>query len=64
MLDGFDPANDPIDRRMLFEVTGIRLYKDEFNGQDSSSSASSGDEGEFGSRKQLLDIDYALMGTY
>ena len=52
---------DPTDRRVLFEVTGIRLYKDEFKDQDS---ASSDDEGDQGSKQQLLDIDYAMMGTY
>ena len=49
------------DRRLLFEVTGIRLYKDEFNDQDSSSSANSDEERDEGYKQQLLDIDYAMM---
>ena len=64
MLEGFDPVNDPMDRRVLFEVTGIRLYKDEFKDHDSSSSANSDDEQNEGSRQRLLDIDYAMMGVY
>ena len=64
VLEGFDPINNPMDRRMLFEVTGIRLYKDEFKDQDSSSSANSDDEQTEGSRQRLLDIDYAMMGAY
>ena len=64
MFEGFDPVNDPIDRRMLYEVTGIRLYKDEFNDHDSSSSANSDDERDQGSKQQLLDIEYEMMGTY
>ena len=64
VLEGFDPVNDSMDRRMLYDVTGIRLYKDEFNDRDSSSSANSGDEQDQGSRQQLLDIDYAMIGTY
>ena len=35
VLGGFDPLSDLMDRRLLFEVTGIRLYKDEFNYHDS-----------------------------
>ena len=64
VLEGFDPVNDHVDRRMLFEVTGIRLYKDEFNDRNSSSSTNSDDEQEHGSKQQLLDIEYAMMGTY
>ena len=48
-LEGFDPVNVPMDRLMLYLVTGIRLYMDEFNDQDSSSSANSDDERDQGS---------------
>ena len=64
MLSGFDPVSDQMDRRVLFEVTGIRLYKDEFKDQESSSSANSDDENDWGTKEQLLDIDYAMMGDY
>ena len=64
VLTGFDPVSDQMDRRVLFEVTGIRLYKDEFKDQGSSSSAESDDEPDQGSQQQLLDIDYAMMGHY
>ena len=64
VLEGFDPVNDPMDRLVLFEVTGARLYKDEFKDRNSTSSASSDDERDQGSNQQLLDIDYAMMGTY
>ena len=30
VLNGFDPVYDEQDRRMLFEVTGLRLNKEEF----------------------------------
>ena len=30
LLDGFDPANDEDDRRLLYEVTGLRLEDSEF----------------------------------
>ena len=43
VLSGFDPVSDLTDRRLLYEVTGIRLFKEEFNDRDSSSSASSDD---------------------
>ena len=55
---------DLTDRRLLYEVTGIRLYKDEFNDYDSSGSASSDEEREGGHNQQLLDIDYAIMAQY
>ena len=64
VLNGFDPVSDLTDRRLLYEVTGIRLYKDEFNDYDSSGSASSDEEREGGHNQQLLDIDYAIMAQY
>ncbi len=30
MLDGFDPTEDAWDRRLLYEVTGIKLNQSEF----------------------------------
>ena len=42
LLDGFEPLGDTslneLDRRLLFEVAGLELFKDEFNGDDSSDS--------------------------
>ena len=39
LLDGFDAKNNEWDRRILFEVTGIRVYPDEFrNGWSSDES--------------------------
>ena len=38
ILDGFDPENDKMDRRILYEVTGLLLNKDEFFDDDSSDS--------------------------
>ena len=46
----------------MFEVTGIRLYRDEFKDQESQSSNSDEDAADFGgSSELLLDIDYAMM---
>ena len=36
ILTGFDPRDDERDRRILYEVLGMRLYRDEF--MDGSSS--------------------------
>ena len=36
VLEGFDPLNNEIDRRMLFEVTGMRLRNNEFLDDSSS----------------------------
>ena len=41
VLDGFDPEASEKDRLILYEVSGLRLYLDEF--QDSDSSDSDGD---------------------
>jgi len=38
ILEGFDPENDKMDRRILYEVTGLSLIKDEFLDEDSSDS--------------------------
>ena len=38
MLKGFDPVGDQLDRRLLYEVTGLELIEDEFKGEDSSDS--------------------------
>ena len=35
-LKNFDPTEDKWDRRLLFEVTGIRLDEDEFLESDTS----------------------------
>ena len=42
LLDGFEPLGDTslneLDRRLLFEVAGLELFKDEFKDDDSSDS--------------------------
>ena len=35
LLEGFNPEGDPSDRRLLYEVAGLRLNEDEFCDQDS-----------------------------
>lgn len=60
VLEGFDPSQDAIDRRILFEVTGIRLYKDEFN-ESSSEDSDEGNSDISHTQEVLLDIDYAMM---
>ena len=58
MLYGFDPVNIMEDRRILYEVTGMRLRSGEF--RDDSSSDSELDE----ASEELLLIDYAFMDRY
>ena len=58
VIEGFDVVNDAHDRRILFEVNGMRIYRDEFNDEDSSDS-----QGE--DKEPFLLIDYAFMyGNY
>lgn len=38
LLDGFDPDLNEWDRRILFEVTGIRLRQSDFNTDESAES--------------------------
>ena len=53
VIDSLDFANNEQDRRILYEVLGMRIYRDEFLGEDS-------DDG-----GPLLPIDYAFMyGNY
>ena len=56
VLEGFDPINNDVDRRMLYEVTGMRLRSNEFKDDSSSDSAANDDE--------LLPIDYAFMERF
>ena len=54
MIEGFDPLNNEQDRRVLYEITGMSIYRDEF--KDGYSSDSQGDD-----KEPLLPIDYAFM---
>lgn len=58
ILDGFDPENSMQDRRMLFEITGMRLRTDEFQELDSSDSG--GDD----QSEELLPSDFAFMERF
>ena len=58
LLEGFDPINNQQDRRILFEVTGMRLHNDEFQGDSSDDSEL--DE----TSQELLPIDYAFMERF
>ena len=48
----FDPTEDKWDRRMLFEVTGIRLDEDEFLESDTSDEEKSAKNREARSRNR------------
>ena len=56
VLNGFDPGQNEHDRRMLFEVTGMRLFRDEFQDEDSSDL-----EGDEGYEELLPSFDDAAM---
>ena len=55
ILDEFDPVSNAQDRRILYEVTGMRLDKDEFRNEESSGSED-GDE-----QEELLPSDFLFM---
>ena len=55
VLDGFDPENIALDRRILYEVTGMRLNVDDYLDEESSASDNDGEEYE------TTDFDYAFM---
>lgn len=40
LLQNFEPETDPLDRRILYEVTKMRLNQDEFKDQSDSSDSS------------------------
>ena len=44
LLRSFDPDSQEADRRLIYEITGLRLNADEFAGQDSSFSDDEGDK--------------------
>ena len=63
VLNGFDPKNNAQDRRILYEVTGMRLDLHEFRDQYSSESEES--EEEIGHSRSYFDLDNAyLYGSY
>ncbi len=39
LLKNFEPENDTLDRRILYEITRVRLNEDEFKDADSSDSS-------------------------
>ena len=38
VLQDFDPDNQVVDRRIFYEITGMRIFADEFSDEDSDSS--------------------------
>ena len=59
VLDGFDPKQNVQDRRTLYEVTGMRLDREEFQHDDDSSDEEGNDEVE-----KLLPMDFAMMERF
>ena len=58
VVEGFDALNNEQDRRILYEMLGMRIYRDEFRDEDSSDSQRE-------DKEPLLAIDYAFMyGNY
>ena len=58
VIEGFDLLNNEQDRRILYEVLGLRIYRDEFRDEESSDSL--GDDTD-----PLTALDLALMyGNY
>ncbi len=43
LLNNFEPESDPLDRRILYEVTRMRLNEGEFRNEGSSDSGDSSD---------------------
>ena len=57
-MDGFDLLNNEQDRRILYEVLNMRIYRDEFHAEESSNSM--GDDTD-----PLTELDLAIMyGNY
>ena len=51
-IQKFDPMQSEVDRRLLYEITGHRLFEDEFLDSESDSDNSSDDEDE----KQVINL--------
>ena len=56
VLSGIDLQNNEQDRRMLFEVTGMRIFRDEFLEEDSSEN----DE----EQEELHPSDFVMMDRF
>ena len=57
MIEGFDPADNEGDRRILFEVTGMRLDQNEFLDAESTGSDSSQEQ----DASDIVPSDYTFM---
>ena len=61
LLQGFDPQFDSLDRRILYEVTGMRLNAGEYRGEDTSSdeedAANAGQKKKKKGKKKVIDIE-------
>ena len=58
VIEGFDLLNNEQDRRILYEVLGLRIYRDEFRDEESSDSLGEDTD-------PLTAFDLALMyGNY
>ena len=58
VIEGFDLLNNEQDRRILYEVLGLRIYRDEFRDEESSDSLGEDTD-------PLTALDLALMyGDY
>ena len=62
ILEGFDPENDKMDRRILYEVTGLALIKDEFLDDDSSDSDKELPLEDDGNDPQYYAFNYRQVG--
>ena len=65
MLEGLEPVGDApsniLDRRLLFEVTGLELIDDEFKGEDSSDLSDLDREDASGGKASAASIVAPLM---
>ena len=57
-MNGFDPRTNEKDRRMLYEVAGVRLFPDEFR-DDSSSDSDGGGLDDLDLESEIDDLDLA-----
>ena len=60
IINGFDPENNEQDRRILYEVLGMRIYSHEFLDEGSSSDFTQNEEEE----EPMLQINSSALESY
>ena len=64
MLDGFEPLDDALDQRLLYEVTGLKLNQDEFQGENSYDESDTQEQPDRQASDSRVAVPFMLNSDY